>query len=224
MPIVYSKNPSRNRKIARLDTQTGAPVWPYVYATYREVGTTCHKRCGFHPDHADARIHGRQCYALTGRVALHQRRGTPDASDGDTMRTWIRTLPPQSAIRVHVSGDFYRRGGDLDRDYFEALCAALELRPDVTAWTYTHAPMVDWLWMRERAPDNFAVNWSTDSLEDARAAQSEGRTGLTAVVAPDADREKGVTICPEQTSGISCADCQLCWKVDRKTIVGFLAH
>lgn len=224
MAIGYSKNPSKNRKVAKLSDDGKQALWPYVFATYRRVGDTCPLRCSFHPDHPEARVHGQICYARKGRVPLHAQKATPDSADGDTVYRWIQGLPPGVTVRHHVSGDVYT-DGVMDWDYFERLCEAHEARPDVKGWLYTHAPLVEFLRMRERAAGtSLAVNWSCDSLDEAREQQAEGVTGLTAVVAPDADRERGVTICPQQTSGISCVECGLCMVGDRKVIVGFLAH
>ena len=223
MGIVYSKSPSKNRKIAKI--VDGVAQWPFIYATYREVGATCHTRCGFHPAHADRRVHGQVCYALKGRTVLHSKRATPEASDGDTVYRFVQSLAPGSAIRHHVSGDVYNADGSLDWAYFERLVEAHEARPDVRGWLYTHAPLVDFLRMQERARGtSLAVNWSCDELDEARALQADGATGLTAVVPKGTARAKGVTLCPEQTSGIPCADCKLCWNDERKTIVGFIAH
>jgi hypothetical protein len=223
MAIGYSKNPSKNRKVAKLSDDGKQALWPYVFATYRRVGDTCPLRCSFHPDHPEARLFDKSCYARRGRVPLHAQKATPDASDGDTVYRWVQGLPPGVSVRHHVSGDVYTDGA-LDWDYFERLCEAHEARPDVAGWLYTHAPFADWLAMAERAPANLGVNWSCDSLDEAREAQAAGHSGLTAVVAPDADRQRGVTICPQQTSGIPCAECKLCWNDTRKAIVGFLAH
>jgi hypothetical protein len=33
-----------------------------------------------------------------------------------------------------------------------------------------------------------------------------------------------IVICPAQTSDVSCDQCRLCQKRDRKSVVGFLAH
>jgi hypothetical protein len=231
MAIVYSKNPSLNRKVAKTEKlPSGArrPLWPYVFATYREVGATCPLRCSFHPSHGadnqdDRRVHGELCYATKGRVTMHAKKGTPDESDGDTVYRMVQGLPPGTSVRHHVSGDVYTNN-TLDWDYFTRLCEAHEARPDVSGWLYTHGSMVDFLLMQSRAPANLSVNWSCDSLEDAQAAADEGVVGLTAVLPKGTVRSTGVTICPEQTSGIPCAVCQLCWKADRKTIVGFIAH
>jgi hypothetical protein len=225
MAIRYSKNPSKNRKIAKLSDDGKQALWPYAFATYRRVGDTCPIRCGFHPDReGESRVHGSTCYARKGRVPLHASKATPDQTDGDTIYRWIQGLPPESVVRHHVSGDVYSDGETLDWAYFVRLCEAHEARPDVKGWLYTHGSFADFQRMRARAPKNLAVNWSCDDLTEAQAAQADGAIGLTAVVEPDADRQRGVTICPQQTSGIPCVDCGLCMVVDRKTIVGFLAH
>jgi hypothetical protein len=221
--IVYSKQPTQNKKLAKVEN--GVTQWPFVYASYREVGATCPLRCGFHPDHPDAKVHGRRCYATNGNVGLHQRRATPSPEDGDTIYRWVQSLPPGSGVRLHVSGDVYK-GGEFDADYFARLCEAFEARPDVRGWMYTHAPLAEFVDMQNAAPSNLAVNWSCDSLDDVARAKSRGVVATTVVLTLDEARTriKGVTVCPEQTSGIPCAVCKLCWKPNRKTTIGFIVH
>ena len=219
--IITSKTPSMNKKLAIIENNVAQ--WPFVYASYRTVGETCPMRCGFHPDHETSKVHGRNCYALQGNVRLHQARATREETDGDAVYRWIQSLPPGSLVRMHVSGDVYN-AGEFDADYFARVCEAFTARPDVTGWLYTHAPLVECLTMQADAPSNLAVNWSCDSLDEAREQQAAGVTGLTAVLPKGTVRAKGVTICPEQTSGIPCATCKLCTKPNRKTIIGFLAH
>ena len=221
--IIYSKNPSRNKKIAKVGPDGKTPAWPYIYATYRAVGETCPLRCGFHPDHPVATVEGKRCYAKNGNVGIHQGRAGADDTDGDVIYRWVQGLAPGVGVRLHVSGDMYLNG-EFDAAYFTRLCEAFEARPDVRGWTYTHAPLVEFLAMQAQAPANLAVNWSCDSLAEAQQALADGVVGLTAVVPLGSTRAKGVTICPEQTSGIPCADCKLCWNPDHKTIVGFIAH
>lgn len=233
MGIIYSKNPSKNGKIAKIEklpNGTKRALWPYVFATYREVGATCPLRCSFHPEHGksntdDRRVHGELCYATKGRVTMHAQKATPDETDGDVVFRFVQGLPPGTSVRHHVSGDVYGPDGRLDWAYFERLVEAHEARPDVAGWLYTHAPLVDFLRMQERARGtSLAVNWSCDSLVEAREQQAAGATGLTAVLPKGTARAKGVVICPEQTSGIPCAQCKLCWNDERKAIVGFIAH
>jgi len=221
--IVYSKSPSKNIKLALIVDKV--VQWPFVYASYRTVGETCPIRCGFHPDREDAKVHGRRCYATTGNVNMHQKRGTADDTDGAVVYRWIQSLPPGALVRLHVSGDVYRFG-EFDADYFASVCEAFAARPDVRGWLYTHAPEAEFLTMQGAAPENLAVNWSCDSLAEAREKQASGVTGLTAVVSAEQAREriKGVTICLEQTSGIPCASCKLCLVPNRKAIVAFIAH
>ena len=129
--IVYSKSPSKNKKLALV--VDGVTQWPFIYASYRKVGETCPTRCGFHPDNETSKVHGRNCYALQGNVRLHQNRAAADDSDGDTVYRWVQGLPPGSGVRLHVSGDVYK-DDQFDAEYFTRLLEAFEARPDVSGW------------------------------------------------------------------------------------------
>lgn len=222
--IIFSRKPSRNIKLSRFD-EFGIPQKPYVFTTYREVGSTCHTRCGFHPDHDDPKIHGHRCYALSGNVGVHSRRAVPDQEDGKVVYERVLDLPTGAMVRLHVSGDFYI-DGVLDEDYFNTVAAAFTERPDVLGWTYTHAPLADLLWMRQRAPRNLAINWSLDRISDSD--KYPNITGRTVVIPkqynPKVNRIKGLAMCPAQTHDIPCSECKLCFNDQRKSVVGFYAH
>ena len=222
---ILSKSPSRNRKIAAVGPDNKTPEWPYIYASYRAVGPTCPLRCGFHPD-KDGRVHGQKCYARKGRVAIHQKRAQPDEGDGAQVYRWLQGLPDGAGVRINVSGDIAADGSKLDKPYLDGLTKGFKDRPELNGWLYTHVEKEQWLEVQNLAPSNLAINWSCDSLAEAQEAQEEGLTGLTCVISKEQanKRMRGVTVCPEQTSGIACAKCKICWKGDRKTIVAFIAH
>jgi len=228
--IVLSKNPSKNKKVAKFGPDKKTPAWPYVYTITRAVGPTCPIRCGFHPIHdtkdSRAKVQKKTCYARRNRVNIHQRRAQPDEEDGPKVRQWLSRLPPGAAVRGNVAGGIAKDGDKLDWGYLNGLIDGFTDRPDLDGWLYTHVEKEQWLEVQNLAPSNLAINWSCDSLAEAQAAQEEGHTGLTCVISKEqaVERIKGLTVCVEQTSGIPCVSCRLCFNDKRKTIVGFIAH
>lgn len=223
MTVVCSKKPSRNVKLSIID-EFGILKEPYVFTTYRKVGDTCPLTCSMHPDHEDDRLYGHLCYARGGNTGIHQRRAIPDPNDGQQVRNWIQTRPPDCKIRLHVSGDFYLNN-QLDLLYFYDVALGFANRPDITGWVYTHGGMADLIWMRDNSPDNLSIQWSLEDLETAQQCQDVGMRGLTCIVPKDFDRKvKGLVMCPEQTHGIPCVKCGLCMIEWRTSIVGFYSH
>jgi len=228
--IVLSKNPSRNKKVAKFGPDKKTPVWPYVYTITRAVGPTCPIRCRFHPIHDTgedkARVENEICYGRKGRVAIHQKKAQPDEEDGPKTYRWLQGLPDGAAVRGNVAGGIAKDGDQLDWGYLNGLIDGFTDRPELNGWLYTHVEKEQWLEVQNLAPSNLAINWSCDSLQEAQEAQEEGHTGLTCVISKEQayERIKGVTVCPEQTSGIPCISCKLCFNDKRKTIVAFIAH
>ena len=201
-----SKQPTGNRKL--VSTRSAR-----MFATYREVGPTCPRSCPL----IDA------CYAKQGRVNLHQR-GASSLDDGSIYRDWVRTLPQDAMVRLHVSGDIMRPDGSdtPDGPYLDAMAEAAEERPDVVAYGYTHA------WRDVPSSinrPNLVINASCDTAEDIEDARAAGWDVVTVVPSTVQWRRRGdVVVCPQQTSGIPCDKCRLCMRPNRRLVVAFKAH
>lgn len=208
-----SQKPSMNAKLVgnRRDVQ--------FYATYREVGTTCPSTCP---------LLNAGCYAQAGPTAL-QMRGRVSDSDGDVFLRELARIPHGATLRLHVAGDVLRDGDKngsdtLDVAYLDALIHGANDRPDVTFYGYTHAwRLIDR--SRFAFPDNFVMNASCDSDEDVVEARAAGWDTTTVWSADVSVKRVGDTVvCPNQTVGLSCAECRLCMKAHRPLTVAFLAH
>lgn len=209
--IVLPMSPSTNRK---LSGTRGAKI----FATYREVGATCPASCP---------LLNAGCYAQGGHTALHARRGSYDARDGARFVEWVASLPVGAIVRLHVSGDVMMPGDDgatiVDGAYLDALCQGARARPDVKVYGYTHA----WREIDRDAvnmPANLTLNASCDTPADVADARAAGWQTTTVVPSDTSWRRNGDTVvCPEQTSGIPCAECKLCMRA-RPVTVAFRAH
>lgn len=189
------------------------------YATYREVGTTCPTTCP---------LLNAGCYAQAGNVAI-QMRGRVSDADGDVYLRELARIPHGATMRLHVSGDVLKDGDangsdTLDVDYLNALIEGAVSRPDVTFYGYTHAwRLID----RDTFafPDNFVLNASCDTPDDVAEARAAGWDTTTVWPQDVQGKRHGTTVvCPNQTVGLSCADCRLCMKSSRPLTVAFLAH
>lgn len=183
---------------------------------------TCPPSCGFF---------GRGCYAEFGLLRHHWAR-VPDLG-----LTWpefldqVRALPEGTLWRHNMAGDLAGIGDAIDIHRLTQLAWASHGR---RGFTFTHkAPLTT----AERVAFHYArdvgftINLSADSLREAdRLARLN--VAPVCVVLPSNAPDRGtrtpsgrkVVVCPNETVGITCADCQLCAVPTRKSIVGFRAH
>lgn len=206
----------RNGKVGRVDQ------------TYASIAATC-RDCG---------LKDNGCYAQAGRVGLHARRLDAQCEGADSVAVAsaeataidaaYRGGPvPGTDMRLHVSGDCPTPEGA------RILAGAVErwkARGGKCAWTYTHS------WRRVLRDDWRPVSVLA-SLDDALAAPEAIAMGyaVARVVGefPSGDKawtEGGIrwVPCPEQTRGVRCVDCRLCFdsdKLRREGIgIAFKAH
>ena len=172
-------------------------------------------------------LRGAGCYAESGPMAFTTRRlNRHVATVDETAREEadaIDTLTGSYPLRVHVVGDCPTDSAA------RTVSAAVERyvnRGGQSAWTYTHA----WRTVeRESWGESIAVRASCESLADVRAAKARGYSTAMVVAEHPADGRAytagGIKIipCPEQTRGIACVDCRLCWRESDATIA-FAIH
>ncbi len=175
---------------------------------------------------------GNGCYAESGPLALHWRAVTA----GDRGLTWpefcdeISRLPDGQLWRHNQAGDLPGLG-----DYINP--AAMQLLIDANkgkrGFTYTHKPATPENLELVRAANaaGFTVNLSANNLAHADTLADTGAGPVVTVLPINAPAKmttpagRPVITCPAQTrDDVSCADCQLCARADRPTIIGFLAH
>ncbi len=193
---------------------------------------------------------GSGCYAEAGRVRIHwEATGTPAGQerpnstnkgrgvDLETFTAQLRSLPRGSSFRHNQAGDLAHEDGLINTEHVFSITAACKAR-NLKAFTYTHHD-TQHKWNRDTIAtmnaSGFTVNLSTETLDgaDKAAALNIGPVcvTLTEEQAPAGTKTistpagRPVTVCPAQTiEGMTCAQCMLCAKVDRKAIVGFIVH
>lgn len=185
-----------------------------VAATYR-TQHSCPTTCA---------LYDAGCYARGRIFGIAAKNGHEVNGDYAAVLGLIDTMPPDYVLRANVSGDFLSEDGSPDLQYITALNTVADARPDVTIIAYTHA------W-RTLAPGmfRFVVNASCDTPADVIEARAAG--WATVVVDTNADdtlvgsklSDSRVIQCPNQTRGITCAECKLCGR-ERPATVAFAVH
>jgi hypothetical protein len=200
---------------------------------------SCPKSCPFF---------GKGCYAESGPMLWSTRR-LNKSTITDPVRIArqearaIDGLTGKRPLRLHVVGDSKTRRGTR---LLAAAAGRYTERGGGRVWTYTHAwrkvPRTDW--------GTVSVLASCETARDVRTAHRAGyaaalvvaahRAGYAAALVVAAhpadgrahalDGAKGFKVipCPNQTRGVTCADCKLCFDSDRlhanKLVIGFSAH
>ena len=188
-----------------------------VSATYVSQAT-CPTSCSFFNN---------GCYAEGGRVGITTHKlNKSEIIDPNTIADMeaaaIKTLTGARPLRVHVVGD-------CTTPYAASVVGKAMVEYPNAAWTYTHA------WQDVKASDWQEANVlaSCESIEEVDTAKKRGYA--TALVVDKFESTKlykkdGVSIlpCREQTNGIQCVNCKLCFNVEKlkkhNITIGFEAH
>lgn len=182
-----------------------------VAATYI-TGDTCPDRCPFLG----------MCYANQGTMGNSPFKIADKHGSEDLTRTadGIRALPEGALVRHAVSGE-------PTPEYVSVMGQAHEDRPDTLGWTYLHS------WP-DRSPAEFPANMvpnaSCETREEVEKAIGNGWDTVLVATGEDDDligsvvAGKRVIVCPNQTRGVTCAECKLCMKRDRAVTIAFLPH
>lgn len=190
--------------------------------TYASIASSCPKSCA---------LQGEGCYAQGGRVAILVK--SLDAaketalqvarSEAQQIRDNAKRAPNGYPMRLHASGDC--RTNATARIVSDAAC---EWPGPV--WTYTHA----WRDVDRSSWQGVSVLASIEDPRDGREAIRAGYAPALVVHSHPSDgrafQREGVTWipCPEQTRGVECIRCRLCFDADalkqRRTGIAFAVH
>lgn len=181
---------------------------------------TCPSSCGFY---------GKGCFPESYPSMLHWRNVERDGLEWEDFLARVRALPEGQLWRYAVSGDLPGNGESVDTLRLAELSKANRGR---RGFAFTHkspeSPLAAVAMIRARQ-DGFTINLSADTLEDA---DRKSYFALPVVVVVPSDAPDGLrtpagrrlVMCPAETRGLTCAECQLCSVPSRKGIVAFRAH
>ncbi len=138
----------------------------------------------------------------------------------------VRKLTGKRDLRGHVVGDCKT---DATAKVVSRAYDAHAAKHGRSVWSYTHA----WQDVARESWGGVSILASCESVSQAKLAM--GRSYAAAVVVdsfqqPKAYELDGVKLipCPEQTRGVKCVDCRLCFNdkalLEREAVIGFLPH
>lgn len=205
---------SNNRKTGRIPVSTSP-------------ANTCPTSCPFR---------GKGCYAQGGPIAIHWSR----LSRGESGSNWneflsqIQQLPMATLYRHNQAGDLR---GSKNRINKTALMELAKANKGKLGYTYTHYPVINSKQaqhnrkaLKSANKQGFVINISAESLEQADKLM-DLNIGPVVVTLPSnatntvTPKGRKVIICPAiKDDRITCVQCKLCAKADRKIIIGFTAH
>lgn len=202
-----------------------------VDCTYAPVKYTCPDSCS---------LKDKGCYAQNSFVGIVNRRlarRSRGASPLDMARAEARCIdnaydggavPAGRDMRLHVSGDSRTWAGTR---IINSAVGRWKLRGGGDCWSYTHAyahvPRELW--------SHVSILASVDTVDQIAIARKQGYA--PAIVVAQHPSEKAYTLsgsdvkfipCPNQTRGVGCTDCRLCFNADRlfnsNMGIAFAAH
>jgi len=200
-----------------------AKVGPIPVTT--STATTCPVSCPF----AD-----NGCYAESGPLKLHWLKVT-EGKRGDNWSTFIskiKNLPPLQKWRHNQAGDLPGDTVNLDHDKCIELARANDNK---RGFTYTHYDVLS-SWDNRVTVNmmnhlGFTVNLSANNLDHADQLCDLDIAPVATVLPIDQTtntwtaKGRKVVVCPAiYKDDISCTDCMLCEKRERKVVIGFPAH
>jgi hypothetical protein len=162
----------------------------------------------------------------TRRLNRATKRRTPAYKVAESEASAIDRLSGKNPLRLHSVGDAKTVKA------VSILVAALiryVAKYGQKVWTYTHAwrrvPRAVW-------SDSVSVLASCETADDIKHARKRGYA--TAIVVPEHIGkvyfigDEKIVACPEQTRGVKCDQCRLCWDDanlrKHKVTIGFAAH
>jgi hypothetical protein len=189
-----------------------------VDTTYASIKATCPDTCS---------LKGNGCYAQAGSVNIHVRRLDKRARQHSPLRLAraeaeaINTsyhggvVPAGRFLRLHISGDSRTIKGTR---LINKAVGKWKKRGGSDVWNYTHA----WSHVPRKEWSNVSVLASVENVKEAEQARACGYAA--ALVVAEHPSEKAYTLpgsdikwipCVQQTKGIGCSDCRLCFNADR---------
>lgn len=188
-----------------------------IDATYTSIKRTCPNTCS---------LKDTGCYAQTSFTGITTRRNDHRArgeSPLDVARSEAKAIddsyngdavPQGRALRLHVAGDSRTVKGT--RVLNKAI-ARWKARGGGSCWSYTHA----WRHVPRKEWSNVSILASVENPQDVNQARTQGYA--PAIVVGQFPTDKAFTVpgsnttfipCVNQTRGVGCSDCQLCFRAD----------
>lgn len=178
---------------------------------------TCPKSCPFK---------GNGCYASYGKCKIHWD-SKKDFIPIEKLKEKVQELSTY-IIRHNVAGDIAKKNTDrIDKELLSALVEAYEGKK---AYTYTHCKVSPYNFRiaKEAIEKGFVINFSCETIEQVKKVLKANLPAVMAVSSMEKDIVKKDNIlfrkCPADGLNITCRDCKICTKANRKEVIVFEAH
>ena len=143
----------------------------------------------------------------------------------------IKALKPGTIWRACVAGDIpSNKKGEISRTYIKGIT---EANQGLKGYTYTHNRLdvgENISLLKTANKKGFTVNISTETEAAADNAVLNSLPAVIVVKSTETRRtwltknKNKILVCPAQTNGVNCIDCQLCQNRPKNLIIAFLAH
>ena len=143
----------------------------------------------------------------------------------------IKALKPGTIWRACVAGDIPSNNkGEISRTYIKGIT---EANQGLKGYTYTHNRLdigENISLLKTANKQGFTVNISTETEAAADNAILNSLPAVIVVKSTETRRswftknKNKILVCPAQTSGVNCIDCQLCQHRPKNLIIAFLSH
>jgi len=173
------------------------------------------------------------CYADNYHTALNWDKVTSGERGGSFKELLqnIKSLKPGTIWRACVAGDIPSNSkGEISRTYIKGIT---EANKGLKGYTYTHNRLdvgENISLLKTANKQGFTVNISTETEAAADNAVLNNLPAVIVVKSTETRRawftknKNKIFVCPAQTSGVNCIDCQLCQSRPKNLIIAFLAH
>ena len=202
----------------------------------------------------DCPLYERGCYGLSGRIVWHWKK-VSEGERGVTWEAFldlVRSLPRESMWRHNQVGDLPQTDGLIDTERLRELVRANKGR---RGFTYTHhSPWrgENGAAIAEANQKGFTVNLSADGLREADELSALGVGPVVSVISREYGRKgrkgawlesiaewrkrvrtlgmrtpagRSVQVCPATVGDITCAQCGICARRERRErVIVFPAH
>ena len=173
------------------------------------------------------------CYADNYHTALNWDKVTSGQRGGTfkELLNNIKALKPGTIWRACVAGDIPSNNkGEISRTYIKGIT---EANKGLKGYTYTHNRLdigENISLLKTANKKGFTVNISTETEAAADNAILNSLPAVMVVKSTETrlswftKNKNKILVCPAQTNGVNCIDCQLCQHRPKQLIIAFKAH
>lgn len=170
------------------------------------------------------------CYAESGPIAIWWNRTSLSAKE---LINKIREIPQGRLWRHNTAGELLNNNEKVNKNFLRSIVSANKGKK---GFTYTHLPVENHkhaehnkIAIKEANDKGFTINLSANNPEQALRYSKMGVGPVVSVCKSDIKEDFKIEkikfiICPAVKNGTSCAECGLCARAKRKSVILFPSH